>query len=50
MTDKDFVEFFNNLVEASCRGNRGCSTADQPTDLLAEEVEDTEDVGLPWGF
>jgi hypothetical protein len=47
--DKDFVAFFNQLIEASC-GRRGCFTADQPTDVLAEEVEDTEDVGLPWGY
>ncbi len=48
--DKAFVAFFNELIEASC-GRRGCSVQQElPTDTLAEEVEDTDEVGLPWGY
>ena len=46
--DKQWIAFFNELIENSC-GRRGCSAKDLPTDTLAEEVED-EDVGLPWGY
>ena len=49
MDDKAFVEFFNNLIEASC-GKRGCRVENLPTDILKEEEESTAHEGYPDGI